>query len=791
MRIRILLIMSIIPLFCLGGNRKVSTADIDWPSFLAQHDMYWDELTTDPEGVTDDFNQRRGYYTGALMGNGLLGLNMYKLRDDVYRLNVGRSDVTMARSPFSLYNSGRLPIGYFTLATVGHVTKEKMRLSLYDAQTKGCFTTDKGAISFLTYVHACKNVMVMETEAEGQETNYEWDFVPLKAVSPTSLYMPQYVPPNYLNREGKANPDAVRTDEGDFHFVVQPLATDSTFATIARSYVVAWLTMSDGPKRRILATVTQQEDADEAVNEARMLLQEAARFSSKQLAKDHLRWWHDFYPQAAFLSFPDALFESYYWAQYYKFASTARPGFPIVDLQGVWPSWDTPWPAVWMNLNIQLTYSWQTKANLAMLAQPLWDALYDKRENLTRNVTDIHGQEAWTDAAVLPRTCTYDFHEPLQPYLAQYNAYEVGNLAWTLHYYWLQCNAYGDKEQMSQKLFPLLKSAINLFFHIRIENPDGTYSLPPTASPEYNYQVGKNTNYDLANLRQGLITLLRVDSICEIHDPMVPQWKDFLNRLVDYQYDPETGFMVSENLKFDMTNHRHYSHLFMIYPYHHLSWDVPEQRSRMELSIDRWQGDQGYSHTGKAAMLTTIGRGDEAADYFDTFLNDFLMPNTLYAEYGPVIETPLSGLTTLHDFYMQDWGDRIRIFNGTPSRWPDASFIGMRAQGAFLVSAVRKEGNTAFVQIESENGGVCRIQTSIPMDKLKVCKRNGRSKAYSLVDAGRGCIEVKMEKGETIWLQHRDYISVRPRPILHLPQEAMPFGQDREERKPKKAHVFA
>ena len=117
------------------------------------------------------------------------------------------------------------------------------------------------------------------------------------------------------------------------------------------------------------------------------------------------------------------------------------------------------------------------------------------------------------------------------------------------------------------------------------------------------------TKANLANLRQGLITLLRVDSICEIHDPMVPQWKDFLNRLVDYQYDPETGFMVSENLKFDMTNHRHYSHLFMIYPYHHLSWDVPEQRSRMELSIDRWQGDQGYSHTGKAAMLTTIGRG--------------------------------------------------------------------------------------------------------------------------------------------------------------------------------------
>ena len=68
------------------------------------------------------------------MGNGLIGTNMYKAEaPDTYRLNVGRSDVTEQREGYDLYKKGRLPIGYFTLKTVGNVTAEEMDLSIYDA----------------------------------------------------------------------------------------------------------------------------------------------------------------------------------------------------------------------------------------------------------------------------------------------------------------------------------------------------------------------------------------------------------------------------------------------------------------------------------------------------------------------------------------------------------------------------------------------------------------------------------------------------------------------------------
>lgn len=700
--------------------------------FLSGQDTHWTEIKHDidtpgpdrPDGFRG--GNKQGYYSGALMGNGLIGTNLYKSETPgTYRLNLGRSDITEQRDGYDLYRKGRLPIGYFTLTTEGNVTGEKMDLSIYDAETSGCITTDKGSIQFSTYVHALEDFIIFETTADGGESSYKWDFVPFKAVSPRVFGRRDIKAPAwYLNSRGMANPDPYRADRGETRILVQPLAKDTTFTDIAKYYAVAWKEVSRGSSRRIIATVSFEDTEEKAISAASAVIEKGLAMPSGKMRTAHRRWWHSFYEDVAFLTFPDPAIERYYWMQYYKFASTARPGKPILDLQGVWPTWDTPWPAIWMNLNIQLTYSFLTKSNMGAFAQPLWDSLWEHRGNLTRNVTDIPGQEGWTDSACLGRTCTYDLHDPLDPALADSNCYEAGNLCWTLFYWYRQCLAYGDDEAMRDRLFPLLKSAVNLFFHIRIANPDGTWSLPVTASPEYPVDnVGPNTNYDLANLRQALMELIEIDGRFGINDPMLPQWKDFLAKMPDFQYSGETGFKVSETTEFIMNTHRHYSHLFMIYPYHMLDWNDAEVRAKANLSIERWQGNQGYSRTGKAAMLASEGLGDAALEQFDVFMDKFLMENTLYAESGPVIETPLAGVSTLQDFYLQDWGDRLRIFYGCPSAWSDVSFRRMRAAGAFLVAAERKDGKTAYVEVFSEKGNVCRIQTDIPADGLVVsCK---------------------------------------------------------------------
>ena len=703
---------------------------------LADYDLTWDQLTADPvytPGVKHNHARRNdGYYDGAIMGNGLLGTNFYKLEDNAYRLNVGRSDVHEVREgEFSTYRAGRLPIGYFTLRTVGKVKEEQMRLHLHDAITTGRFTTDAGVIDFKTYVHAIQDVIVFESKTSGDEKDYKWDFVPQQAVSPCLPYfagnyrLKTLAPePDYLRADGRSNPDPWTETVDGVSLLVQPLAADTTFTNIKRYYVVAWKDVDVRGGRRVIATVSQADDLEKAKKVAVQDIKEA--FSSHALEKKHISWWHGFYEQTARMVFPDEEIQAFYWRQCYKFASTARPGKPLVDLQGVWPVYDTPWPAIWMNLNIQLTYSWQTKLGMGQYVQPLLDALWENRSNLVRNVTDNPGQEDWVECMAIPRNCSYDMHSRLDPALASCNQYEAGNMIWTLLYCYQFCDAYGDDAQMRDKVFPLLKGAVNLFFRIRMVNDDGSYGLPQTASPEYyegREEIGTNTNYDLANLRWGLQTLIALDRKYDIRDPLLPQWEDFLEHLVPFRYSEETGFKVSDKFEFLLTTHRHFSHLFMIFPYHLLDWDNPGDRERMTLSMERWRGRTGYSYTGKASMLVSRGEpgdGDIALDTLKTFLSKFIRKNTLYNESGPVMETPLSAMCSLEDMYMQDWGGVIRVFRGCPESWKDCSFENMRAAGAFLVSAERKNGRTVSVTIKSEKGSICRIQTDREVPVIEV-----------------------------------------------------------------------
>ena len=131
--------------------------------FLSKQNTHWTEIKNDfdipgpdrPEGYKG--LNKQGYYSGALMGNGLIGTNMYKAEaPDTYRLNVGRSDVTEQREGYDLYKKGRLPIGYFT----------------------GTFTTNKGSIAFKTYGKGGKTESVEVYSEKGNTCRVQTDILP-------------------------------------------------------------------------------------------------------------------------------------------------------------------------------------------------------------------------------------------------------------------------------------------------------------------------------------------------------------------------------------------------------------------------------------------------------------------------------------------------------------------------------------------------------------------------------------------------------------------------------------
>jgi hypothetical protein len=746
--------------------KLVSTKSIDWKKFLAQHDMYWDEI-------------KPNYFAGAFMGNGMLGTNFYKNSDNNYRLDVGRTDVTEDRnlieiykSENHIYHSARLPIGYFQLKTQGAVNAENMRLSIYDATTTGKLTTDKGEINFKTYVHANKDCIVFESDALNDEVNYTWSFVGYTAIAPRSL-MNIRDKPEQVNYNANPNPALKFRADGDYQLRIQNLVCGKT-------YVVAWKEVKTGTHRRIIATVSQEKSEEQAIAVAKQTIDDGFKTDQTALETEHKKWWHNYYP-ASFISFGNTKIESFYWAQVYRVACSTRQNGMIIDNLGAWPLTPYPWGSIWMNLNIQLTYSWPYAANRSELSEPVWKAFRDYKGNLVRNVTDVPGQESWTDAIIMARSAPHNLYCPVDPAKTQQiNLYETGNMTWLLFYYWQYCVYNNKEDELKTEFFDLLKRSINYYFHIRYTGTDGKYHLPSTGSPEYNKEeIGNDVNYDLSLLRWGLQTLLDINSKYSLGDAKQSDWQDFLSKLTPYP-ENENGYKVSATTGFDKP-HRHFSHLMMIY-LHLVNWENPFEREIITKSLNRWQsfdvGFVGYSLSIAASMYAGMGDGNTALTRLDSLLAKHIQENSFYKEgnSGPVFETPIAAATALQEMYLQSWGNKIRIFPAVPTDWKQGSFIDLRTEGAFLISAARDNGKTVFIQVKSEAGGLCRLQTGMDLNTISVQTLAGQTVNYTITDAANGLIEMNTTQGDVIQLFDTTVAITHPTPLIHPDSETMPYG---------------
>jgi hypothetical protein len=297
-------------------------------------------------------------------------------------------------------------------------------------------------------------------------------------------------------------------------------------------------------------------------------------------------------------------------------------------------------------------------------------------------------------------------------------------------------------DALLRRLFPMLKRSTNYYLHLLKEGPDGKLHITRGLSPEYENQPKPNPdcNIDLSLLRWSCETLLHSCELLKIDDPLVPKWKDTLARLTPYPQDAN-GLMISASVPF-ASSHRHYSHLLMIYPLYTMTLDQPENRALVVKSLKHWMGMPqklaGYSYTGAASISALLGEGDEAARYLNKLLDSKIPPNTLYVESGPCIETPLSAAASLNDMLLSSWGDRIRVFPGVPDAWRETSFHNLRTQGAFLVSAARRNGKTEWVRIKSLAGEPCRIHPAL----------DGEVKSnVPLKPLGGGVYELDLPKG--------------------------------------------
>ena len=144
---------------------------------------------------------------------------------------------------------------------------------------------------------------------------------------------------------------------------------------------------------------------------------------------------------------------------------------------------------------------------------------------------------------------------------------------------------------------------------------------------------------------------------------------------------------------------------------------------------------------------------------------------------NPVIESPLSFATSLHDMMLQSWGGKINVFPASPKKWKDVAFHNLRTQGAFLVSAKKNEGKTEFVSITSLKGNACKVQVDFESPKFYI-----KGKCVTEKKDESGVYIVNLKKDETVVISSKS-LNKTDLTIKELPktkQEQNLFGYSKK-----------
>ena len=184
---------------------------IDWPQFMSNQDMIWEVL---PEY----------WHESAYLGNGRLGLMIYKEPEKNYiRLETSNCDVHDHREKRDVFGIPRLLTGHFALHPKGKIISGKMRLDLWNAEATTDIITTKGSIHLKAFVHANDMIIVIKATTEGEEKDFQWEWIAAEGNSPRYLFFKNQGKMDKIPQDYPLNPVAEISQENGIHLSTQKL----------------------------------------------------------------------------------------------------------------------------------------------------------------------------------------------------------------------------------------------------------------------------------------------------------------------------------------------------------------------------------------------------------------------------------------------------------------------------------------------------------------------------------------------------------------------------------------
>lgn len=448
----------------------------------------------------------------------------------------------------------------------------------------------------------------------------------------------------------------------------------------------------------------------------------------QQEKESHLFWWKNYWSKSA-IAVPDSIIEKQWYQEQYKFGSTSRKGAPPISLQAIWTADNgriPPWKGDYHHdLNTQLSYWPSYSGNHLDEGIAYLDHLDENKANYKRFTKLYFGVEG----IAVPGVTTLDGTE-----MGGWIQYSLSPTvsSWLSHHYYMQWRYGMDREFLKKRAYPWIKDVAVFLENITTIDKNGFRKLPISSSPEINDNslsawFSENTNYDLSLMKfnfgaaKELATELGLKNEAAHWDRILHQFSDFaLSENHELKFAPSLSYGIS---------HRHFSHMMAIHPLGLIKWengDKEKEIIRNTISLldsigpDYWCG---YSYAWESNIKARAKDGEGAAKALQIFANAFCSTNGFHLngdqtksglskfQYRPfTLEGNFAFASGLQEMMLQSHAGYIDVMPAVPASWKNISFKQLRAEGAFLVDASKKEGKIITIKIKSEKGGTTRIK---------------------------------------------------------------------------------
>lgn len=453
----------------------------------------------------------------------------------------------------------------------------------------------------------------------------------------------------------------------------------------------------------------------------------------------------------------------------YVLISSSRPGTQPANLQGIWnedmsPSWDSKYTT---NINTEMNYWPVESGNLPECAEPLIRMVRELTDQGSDVAREHYGARGWV---FHQNTDLWRVAAPMDG--PTWGTFTTGG-AWLTTHLWEHFLYNRDKNYL-EEVYDIIKGSVQFFMDFLVEHPNGEWLVTnPSNSPEnppdgpgYSYFYDEVTGmYYFTTICYGSTIDMQI-----LHDlfgyyveasEIVGRDKLFADevRLARKRLVPpligSDGTLQewSEDYAQLEEKHRHFSHLYGLYPGNVISVKkTPELIDASKAVLEqRGDGGTGFSRGWKMALWARLYDGNRANNIFKGYIKEQAYLQLFAKCFTPLQVDGTLGVTAgITEMLVQSHEEVIDLLPALPDEWDNGSFNGVRVRGGFELNYSWEKGKLVSLEIISKAGENFRINPGLTGADYNVVSNKKRIKVKTHID---GSIEFPTLRGNRYFIQ--------------------------------------